>query len=63
MRLALNDVFAALPEAAAGTSAASRSMLPSAAVEAGDAAAAEAAARSHAASTERGVRALLRALG
>ena len=64
VRLALNDAFAALPESRRWheRSLAEHAALV-AAVEAGDADAAEAAARLHAASTERGVRALLRALG
>ena len=64
VRLALNDAFAALPESRRWheRSLAEHAALV-AAVEAGDADAAEAAARMHAASTERGVRALLRALG
>ena len=64
VRLALNDAFAALPESRRWheRSLAEHAALV-AAVEAGDGDAAEAAARMHAASTERGVRALLRALG
>jgi GntR family transcriptional regulator, transcriptional repressor for pyruvate dehydrogenase complex len=64
VRLALNDAFAALPESRRWheRSLAEHAALV-AAVDAGDGAAAEAAARTHAASTERGVRALLRALG
>ena len=64
VRLALNDAFAALPESRRWheRSLAEHADLV-AAVEARDGDAAEAAARTHAASTERGVRSLLRALG
>ena len=62
-RLALNDAFAALPESRRWheRSLAEHAALV-AAIEAGDADGAEAAARLHVASTERGVRSLLRAL-